>query len=382
MIELFTVPISVLLFSPTDPEVPKNLKILVGGENTFTKSLLQNSPKEVKYMYFSEALKKGEIRYTHWQLFLPLLIKFRILPLDPGYHCIKLKKKFDLIHCHVYSLKIDGDIRPPVILSDSSSNSLFLKEYIGWSPLRIKVQYSLRKLVNISFGIYDREVNIRDSFRLVVFSEFAKTLHVNLGTNPDKITVVPPGLPDRINRSKKKKNTINILFAGVWFERKGGDILLSAYRKLKKKYPNISLTLLGPLPKHLMISQDENIIQHDFVSYKNLTNLYYPNADIFVLVPPRVEGYGMVVLESMSFGIPVIVSKVCALPELVEHEKTGFVVKPGSVTSLFLALERLVNSASLRNYMGRQARKQFIKHFQIQETNNHLLAVYKKAIAR
>lgn len=370
---------NVLLISPKDPKVPTNLKFLMGGENTYTNNLLLYSPQGVTYTYISDALKKGDVSYTFWQIILTNLIKFRILPLDPGYYCIRLKKKFDLIHSHAYSLKIDGTIKPPVILGDSSSNYLFLKDYLHWPLFRIKIQYSMRKCIHKILHIYDRELHSDESKALVVFSEFSKKVHLRFGADSKKISVIHPGIPNRSIQTKEKSKRVNILFAGVWFERKGGLILLKAYNLIKNKHQNSRLTLLGSLPKGMKIN-DSQIEQHDFVSYERLINEFYPKADIFVLVPPQAEGYGMVSIEAMSFGIPTIVSSVYALPEIVEDGKTGFVIQPGSVDALVAALEKLIKSKSLRMRMGNLARKRYKEKFSTSVMNKNLLAVYKNTL--
>jgi len=372
---------NVLLISPKDPKVPTNLKFLMGGENTYTNNLLLYPPDGVKYTYITDAVKHGEVSYTYWQSVLTNLIRFRILPLDPGYHCIRLNKKFDLIHSHAYSLKIDGTIIPPVVLGDSSSNFLFLKDYLHWPLVRIKLQYMIRKTIHKMLHIYDRELHTDESKALVVFSKFAKKAHESLGADSKKITVIQPGIP-RIDIPKKRNTKIiNILFAGVWFERKGGVVLLKAYDQLKNKYPDSHLTLLGPLPKGTAVN-DSQITQHDFVSYEKLIKEYYPNSDIFVLVPPQAEGYGMVITEAMSFGIPAIVSNIYALPELVEDSKTGFVIKPGSVDELVIALEKLIVNLSLREKLGNEAKKMFREKYSTAQTNKKLLQVYKNSIKK
>lgn len=372
----------VLLISPKDPKIPGNLKFLMSGESTYTNTLLKYPPENVRYTYLPDALKNGQVEFTIWQTILSWLIKVRIFPLDSGYHCIRLKKKFDLIHSHAYNLKLGGSIKPPIILGDSSSNYLFLRDYLGWSIFRIRVQYALRIVVHKILKVYDRDLNIADSKYLVVFSEFAKKVHVNLGGDSNKIVVISPGLPARTKKVRRSRldglKRINILFAGVWFERKGGIVLLDAYRLLKKKYPYIKLTLLGPLPRGVIL-RDRDVIHHDFVSYSKLCREFYPSADIFVLVPPRAEGYGMVVLEAATFGIPAIVSSVYALPEIVENGKTGFVIMPNSMSALVVALERLITNKKLREKMGKAARERFKKNFWIEVTNRRLLKVYQSS---
>lgn len=364
----------VLLISPKDPDRPGKLKFLVGGENTFTRGLLANPPSGVEYIHHDQALEEGQIVYTGLQKPLSYLIKGRILPLDVGFQCFEIKKKFDLIHCHVYCLKLQG-IQAPVVLSDSSSNLLFLKDYLGWGKTRIVVSYALRKCLVKRLDIYDQNLNLK-GVPLVVWSKFAKRIHVDLGADPKRIVVIPPGI-EKARFKKRKHQGINILFVGVWFKRKGGPLLLEAYKVLKKKYPEIKLTLIGQVPKGTRLPKD--IWQRDFVPREKLMREIFPQADILVLVPPVAEGYGLVVHEAASYGIPSIVSRVYALPELVEDRKTGFVIAPGNLEELIKKLETLIRDPQLREKMGRGAKKRFEEKFWIQKTNQKLLEVYQEA---
>jgi len=371
----------VLLVSPLDPDVPKKLKFLMGGENTYTRTLLKHSPKGVKYTHWQDALKKGQIEYTGWQSPLRYLIKVRILPTSSGIQCFRLKKKFDLIHAHAYNLKLEGNIHPPVVLSDSSANFLFLRDYAEWVALRVNLTYVLKKILVKTLKIYDQELNLREA-RLVVWSRFAKNIHTDLGQNPKRITVIPPGLP-LIKLPKPhtlKPKPFSILFIGTWFERKGGKILLEAYKNLRKKYPYIRLTIVGQIPKSLRIPKE---IRHkDYVSRETLLNKYLPQADVLVLIPPKAEGYGLVVLEAASRGIPSIVTTIYALPELVDDGKTGYVIKPGDPRVIEKAIEKLIKNKRLRDRMGEASLKKFKDKFWIDKTNKKLLKVYGEALNR
>lgn len=366
----------VLLISPKDPEVPTNLKFLMGGENTYTQTLLSHPPDGVEYTHHTKALETGEIKLTYFGKIDSILMTAKVLPPDAGVMSIKLEADFDLIHCHAYNLKIEGK-HPPVVLGDSSCNFLYLRDYLGWSPAKIKLQYHLRRLFHRMTNVYDQTLNLSDCRRLIVFSEFAKKIHIECGVPKEKIAVVYPGLADR-SVIKRDGVQVNILFAGVWFERKGGLVVLEAFRKLTSKYKNLKLTLLGPLPNGVSIKKGERIEQKDFVPYEKLLD-HYSKADIFVLVPPKAEGYGLVVEEAMSFGIPAVVSDVYALPEMVEDGETGFVAKPGSVEDLMEKLETLIKNPALRKKMGEAAKKRFLGKFWIEKTNEKLLKVYREA---
>jgi len=228
-----------------------------------------------------------------------------------------------------------------------------------------------------NFDVYDPNLNLERAKKLIVWSNFAKKLHLKLGVDRRKIVVIPPGIA-KLPLGKVKTKNFNILFIGIWFERKGGRLLLKAYKILKKKYPEIKLNLIGQLPKEVSLSKDA--WQTDYLPREKLIKKIFPQADVLVLVPPVVEGYGLVVLEAASIGIPAVVSSVCALPELVENGKTGFVIKPGSVGQLVEKLELLIKNPNLKEKMGQAAKKRFAQKFWIRQTNQKLLRVYQEAI--
>lgn len=389
----------VLLISPIDPKVPGNLKFLMGGENTYTRTLLANPPPSVEYVHYVEALKKGEIRHRFFRQILQLLTKFRVLPLSAGTFDIEVLGNFDLVHCHAYTLRLDGRSRQhlPVVMGDSVPNRWALSSYFHQRSLRVEASYNLRQIVHRALGVFDQDLSLGNYSSLIVMSEFAKREHLKLGADLGRIAVIYPGLADRgerLSKSKSKRKGVRFLFAGVWFERKGGLILWEAYQRVRVKLgEKVGLTILGPLPKKLKSQSSPKsfatgqaklkslgILQHDFVSYDRLVGEFYPNADVLVHVPPKAEGYGLVVEEAMSFGIPVIASKVGALSEMVVDGKTGLLVEPGSVDSLEKALIRLVEDESLRERMSRSARRRFKKQFSLPVMHRKLLKIYKEAV--
>lgn len=366
----------VLLVSPLDPKVPGRLKYLVGGENTYSRTLLANPPVGVHYVHYSDALKNGQLGYLPLNKVLWWLVKLRILPLSSGSRCLMLKTNFDLVHCHSYSIKIDRKI--PVILSDSSSNYLFLRDYVNWPDWRIRAGYFIRRTLFGLLGVIDCDTNSEGARKIVVFSDFARKLHEGLGVPKSKLVTIRPGLSgQKARRTEGRTQEVNLLFVGTWFKRKGGDLLLEAFERLSKRYLNVRLTIVGEIPGTFKVKSAKLKVRgYDFVPRERLMRDFFPKADIFILVPPKAEGLGFAVLEAMSFGIPVIVSDVCALPELVGDGKIGFVVKRGSVDELLEALEVLVKNRNLRERMGEAARKRFLEKFTAEKSNQKLLEVY------
>ncbi len=81
----------------------------------------------------------------------------------------------------------------------------------------------------------------------------------------------------------------------------------------------------------------------------------YAEADILVL-PSLFEPFGIVLLEAMATGLPVVASRVGGVPEVMEDGKTGFLVQPGNARALAEALDLLLSDPALRRRMGRAGR--------------------------
>jgi glycosyltransferase involved in cell wall biosynthesis len=104
-------------------------------------------------------------------------------------------------------------------------------------------------------------------------------------------------------------------------------------------------------------------------------------ADI-VVAPSLSEGFGLAVLEAMAMGRPCVTSRTGGLPEIVEHERSGFLVAPGDVSELADALLRLARDPELRRRMGRRGRELVETRFDIRETARRLAALYDDIHAR
>jgi glycosyltransferase involved in cell wall biosynthesis len=81
------------------------------------------------------------------------------------------------------------------------------------------------------------------------------------------------------------------------------------------------------------------------------------------LQPSRREGFGLSILEAMSCGKPVVSSYCSAIPEVVEHEKGGYLCEPGSVSQLAKAVRQLAQSPELRQRFGNYNRKTVLNKF-------------------
>ncbi len=98
-------------------------------------------------------------------------------------------------------------------------------------------------------------------------------------------------------------------------------------------------------------------------------------SDVFVMASLW-EGLGLVYLESMASRLPIVASRVSAVPEVIEDQVTGLLVRPGNVEELSAALERLAADSSLRQRLGLAGRKRVEQRFGLERMIEETLSVY------
>lgn len=129
---------------------------------------------------------------------------------------------------------------------------------------------------------------------------------------------------------KRKQNEVRLLFISTQFYLKGGKELLIAFEKIGKKFPNARLTVISNTPKEIIEKYREMpgiTFMEANVSKERLLSEIYPSCDIFVL-PTYKDSFGLVLLEALSRGLPIVATDLYAIPEMVKHGKNGFLIEP------------------------------------------------------
>ncbi|RJO60966.1 MAG: glycosyltransferase family 1 protein [Dehalococcoidia bacterium] len=151
---------------------------------------------------------------------------------------------------------------------------------------------------------------------------------------------------------------INILFVGRLEKRKGCNYLLNAYARLKKKYPNIRLIIVGPgvnlrrrYEFKVRFSRLKDVVFTGGVPYEELPR-YYQTADIFCAPATGKESFGIVLLEAMALGKPIVATSNDGYASVVTHGEQGLLVPPKNIKALAEALKRLIEDGSLRGKLG------------------------------
>ena len=180
---------------------------------------------------------------------------------------------------------------------------------------------------------------------IVAASQFTRDSLIDNGTPSERITVVPYGSDaprlssskDDVNSRHRKSGPFKILFVGQMGHRKGLSYLIDACERLGMKDSVLDICGRGfaletnrSLPPWARIHRD--------LSDAELA-AHYRSAHVFVL-PSILEGFGLVILEAMHFGVPVITTTATGGPDVIRDGKNGFVVAPRDVNALAAALAR------------------------------------------
>jgi len=201
----------------------------------------------------------------------------------------------------------------------------------------------------------DREIQVAD--RILVGSSYARDSFIREGINSTKLVVAPYGVDLDIftpgpPRVPDPARAFNAIFVGQLSQRKGLSYLLKAYRQFRK--PDSRLTLVGnavgasaPLRRYADLYRQ---VPHQT---RPALAAMYREADVFVF-PTLLEGMGLVVLEAMACGLPVITT-ANGPGDIVRDGVDGFVVPPRDADAICDRLERLYRDPDLRAEMGRNA---------------------------
>jgi len=255
----------------------------------------------------------------------------------------------------------------PSVVSIDMTN----KQASGESTNKHKWTYSPNKFL-------ERQVYLRCS-KILTWTEWARSSVINdYGIHPDKVKVIPPGVDtarlvftDRNHKSSQ--DLYNILFVGGDFKRKGGEDLLTVFLA---QFADKAIL-------HIVTSQDAVSCDHPNVriyngveAYSSLWYELYRQADAFVM-PTYGDAFGIVFIEAMASGLPVIASKLTQTAEIVREGETGFLVNPGDRQELAHKLQLLIGNHSLGRQMGKRARQIVEESFDTQNNFQKIELIFE-----
>jgi len=288
--------------------------------------------------------------------------------------------QFDLIHAHVAlpdgyaATKLKQKYRTPVVVT------------IHGQDLQVTLYKSKRCRTALShvFEKADRIITVSDKLRKIAEKRLGyaeKIITIGNGIAVDKLELVEQ---NKVFGSSSGCRTL--LSVSNLIPQKGVEFNLRAFAKIVGKYPDLKYVIIGDGPERSRLEVLASILgitnRVEFLGRLPHTEVltHMAKADIFSL-PSWNEAFGVVYVEAMAFGKPVIGCRGEGLEDFVEHGKTGMLVKPRDVDSLVEALDFLLSHPEEARAMGERARKLVLENYTWEKNAEKTIKVYEEVLS-
>jgi glycosyltransferase involved in cell wall biosynthesis len=232
------------------------------------------------------------------------------------------------------------------------------------------------------FAASDRTVGRLADVHIAISAGLARYLAQREGFDESSFEIVHYGIEPGPEPPRPPGGS-RLAIVGRLIPIKGHDVLLRALAAVRQELPEVTLRIAGDGPLEASIrTKVRELGLDDAVS---LLGRVAPVAPAFeesdiVVVPSFGEGFGMVALEAMERGRPVIASAVGGLPEIVEDGRTGLLVPPGDPERLAAAIRELAADAERRAAMGAAGRQRALERFSQERCTDRIESLYRGAL--
>lgn len=256
----------------------------------------------------------------------------------------KLRKNTDILQCMMLT---------PNGLVGIIAKKLFGIRVVAWTrsdyKYSIKRNFITRLITSLVLKNLDIVLTQTNSIKNEILEDF-----------PDlRVKVVPNG----VDMKKGEAGGNNIVFVGNLTERKGLEYLISAVKRLEK---NMGVLIVGDGPERKRLERMSEGLNVSFAGrvLPGEVGKYMKRGRVFVLpsVGGKGEGLPNVILEAMSLGLPVIATRIAGIPDVIEHGKTGFLVKPKDSEQIARYLNKLLKDEKLRKRMSKNCLREVKKY--------------------
>jgi glycosyltransferase involved in cell wall biosynthesis len=326
--------------------------------------------KNLRFEYYDlpkifDFMRTGDIRH---------FIYYNLWQIGAYFHARKLvkKEKFDLVHHLVYvntwQPTYMAFLGIPFIYGPIGENPRvpykIIKNY-GWKTFLRDTIISYARYVSKNFNPLVRKIYHRASRIIVINKEIYFRMPEAIKEKTYIMPAVGVSLPNiDLDNKTSKNNKFIVLYVGRFVYMKAPDIALEAFLKFAEKYNNVELIMIGSgklefiLKKIIQSSADKHKVKLlEWLDRKEVME-YMRRCDVFLF--PTLEGGGMVVLEAMSCGKPIICMDYGGPKDFVSDEcgiKIPLTNRKQIINDLSEALDKLYNDNDLRLKLGRAARK-------------------------
>ena len=242
-----------------------------------------------------------------------------------------------------------------------------------------RIESSLNKLEEIIYKI------IFKNLKLILLSKLLLNDFIKYFDNT-KISYLPNGIPEIIYKKKEddKSHLVNILFLSNLIKKKGVWNLLKALKILKLNKLNFDCTVIGNTGDIDKIKFQNTIDRQGLKSvvhylgpkYGEEKAIFFLKADIFVL-PTEFECFPLVILEAMQHSLPIVSTIEGAIPEIVEDNSSGFLVKKNDSLEPASKLTKLIINKKLRTSFGKKSRLIYENKYSLKTFESNLISIIK-----
>ena len=230
----------------------------------------------------------------------------------------------------------------------------------------------------------------RPARRLIAISDAVRRFLERAGHDPAKLVTIRYGL-DELPAAPSEQTPAAVgipdeapltLAVGRLIEQKDHATLLRAFARVRATVPDARLAILGGGP---LEGETRRLVAEleldDAVTLPGRTDIrdWLERADVFVHTS-RWEGFGIVLLEAMLAGLPVVATRVSAVPEVVVEGETGSLVEAGDIEAVARELVLLLGDAELRGRLGAAGRERARTEFSVARMAERTIGLYEDVL--
>jgi len=206
-------------------------------------------------------------------------------------------------------------------------------------------------------------------------------------------TVIPNGIdaahfhPDVSPIPEYDDGRPNIVFVGRMEKRKGVNYLIKAFQVVKREIPDCRLIIVGPGTRlrkryegHVRKYNIKDVVFVGYASYDDLPR-YYRTATVVCAPAIGWESFGIVLLEAMAVGKPLVASNIAGYASVINDGEDGMLVPRRNTRELSSALVKVIKDKSLQQRLGERGREKAIR-YDWSEVTERLVNFYKETIVR
>ncbi len=348
-------------------EISKNLK-KKGGVDSFVITRDVENPLETDIDIFELAI--GNYRVFSGVSFISKM----------SYTIFKKRKEIDILH-----IQTPHHLTAPIAILGRAIGIPVVTTFHGKLP---RGESFLRK----NLSLFAESIVIHFSDALTFVSKESKGFY----GNPSSVVILNGVDPNRFLRVAKEReitrqklhldNCFVILFLGRWVAHKGIYTLIDVFNKISKKTgSNLKLLLIGSgeemeVKKRISLLGLEKTVLP--VGKVEKVREYFNSADVFVLFTSPQEGLPIAILEAMACELPVVASNVSGIPEVIEHQKNGLLIKLNDVDDLTKKLLWCIDNPKLLSRLGEHARETIVSIHSIDKMTSSYIEIYKDLLKK